>query len=139
MRKLYEWIDASGDGVVSGWKLQQRQATKLDSKLVVLRAAEVDSSGKVRLGASLIGGPGIDGYSSIYKLKIHGNVALRPMACLGPLNVNLEWTILARAIEKDGVLNPADAAATAERRRQEIMRNPKSRRLLWAEDDDPSK
>lgn len=138
MRRLYEWIDASGAGVVSGWKLQKKQSIKLDAKLPLLRTAEVSPSGKVELPPSLIGGPGIDGYASIYKLKIHGNVALRPMLCLGPLNLDREWTILARAVEKDGELKPTDAAATAESRRQEILKDPNSRRLLWEEDDDPS-
>lgn len=136
MRKLYERIDSSGDGVVSDWALETRQSAKLESKLPLLCRAEVDPSGKVNLPPGLIGGPGIDGYSSIYELKIHGNVALRPMLCLGPINRALEWTILARAIERDRSLKPSDAAAIAEARRQDIIKHPDNRRLLWEEEDD---
>jgi hypothetical protein len=138
MRKLYEWIDSSGDGVVSGWKLQERQSAKLDSKLPLLCRAEVSPGGKVDLPPGLIGGPGIDGQSWIYELKIHGNVALRPMLCLGPISRDREWTILARAVEKDRVLKPSNAAAMAEARRQDIIKNPDNRRLLWEEEDEPT-
>src|SRR4051812_44038266 len=104
MRKLYEWIGASGDGVVLAWPLQTAQYGKLDSKLALLRRAEVSLSGKVNLPPGLIGGLGINGYTSIYELKIHGNVALRPMLCIGPIDRDSEWTILARAVERDGKL-----------------------------------
>lgn len=136
MRRVYEWINSSGEGVVTNWGLQAKQSTKLDSKLALLRHAEVSTSGKVDLPPGLIGGPGIDGYSSIYELKVHGNVALRPMLCLGPINRDSEWTVLARAVEKDNKLKPPDVAATADGRRQDIIKHPNNRRLLWEEDED---
>jgi hypothetical protein len=136
MRKIYEWLDSAGKGVITDWpKLQERQRAKLESKLPMLREAEVDVAGHVNLPPNLLAGPGVYGQHEIYKMKIHGNVALRPMLCLGPIDRDREWTFLARAVEKDRVLIPEDAANDAETHRKEIIANPRRRRLLWEDDD----
>ena len=137
MRNVYEFVDATGHGEVTDWpKLQERQRAKLESKLPLLRNAEVDQTGRVTLPQDLLAGPGVYGQGHIYKLQIKGNVALRPMVCLGPLDRGSEWTILARAVERDRKLIPANAADEAESRRQLILKDPARRRLLWEDDDD---
>lgn len=137
MRKIYEWIDAGQRGIVTDWDLEVEQQAKLDNKLQMLRRAEVDAvTGRVSLPQNLLAGPGVYGQAAIYKLKVKGNVALRPMLSLGPIDLETEWTILAGAVERDRKLMPANAADVAEARRQEIRANPKRRRLLWDDDDD---
>lgn len=135
MRKIYEWIDGAGRGVITDWELQVAQQAKLDEKLQMLRRAEVDRVGRVTLPQSLLVGPNVYGQKWIYKLRVQGNVALRPMLALGPLDRETEWTILARAVERDRRTEPANAAELAETRRQEIQTNPTRRRLLWDDDD----
>ena len=137
MRKVYEFVDDAGHGVIEDWpRLQVAQRARLEAKVGKLRRAEVDRLGRVDLPPNLLAGPGIYGQSQIYKLKIHGNVALRPMLCLGPIDREAEWTILARAVERDNRLIPTNAADEAEERRNLILRDPNRRRLLWEDDDD---
>lgn len=136
MRKIYEWIDRRGCGVVSDWPLQEEQQAKLEERLAKLRMAEVDDrTGKVTLPQSLLAGP----MRLIYELKIHGRVALRPHLCLGPIDRKAEWTILVAAIERGNKLDPANAEEIAEERRREILADKSRRRLLWDEEDDATK
>jgi hypothetical protein len=132
--KVFEWIDLDGKGVVTDWGLQKPQRTKLDAKIDMLVEAEVDpASLKSNLPPGLLAGPGIDGQPFIYKLRVRGNIQLRPMVCLGPLNLN-EWTILFPAIEVGNVLKPIDAAGKADERRKQILAD-KNRRRLLVDDD----
>ena len=129
--KVYEWIDDDGKGEISAWpKLQTIQWAKLDGKIDKLVIAEVDpKTRKTTLPQTLLAGPNYEGYQHLYKLKGQGNVALRPLVCLGPFGLD-EWTILIRATERDNKMLPADAAARAEARRQILWLNRFRRKLL---------
>jgi hypothetical protein len=65
--------------------------------------------------------------SGIKKLKVHGNVQLRPHLCAGPINRSQEFTILVGAKEKDWKLDPSNAGEIAEKRRNEIVTDPTRR------------
>ena len=133
--KVYEWIDERGIGVVTGWRLQTIQRSKLEAKIDMLVSASVDPlSRQANLPANLLVGPGYDGQPFIYKLKARGNVQLRPMLCLGPFDFT-DWTILYPATERDDVLIPADAADKAEERRRALLVNRERRRLLVSDED----
>lgn len=134
--KIYEWLDENGKGVVTDWpKLQSSQRAKLDQKLDMLVRAEVDpQTRQANLPSNTLAGPGYDGEPFIYKLKVRGNVQLRPMLCLGPLDPP-EWTILYDSVEKAGKLIPHNAAALAEKRRKEIVTDPNRRRLVVDDED----
>lgn len=128
--RVYEWVDEGGKGEVSDWPLQAVQRGKLDAKLDMLVGAEVDpKTKKANLPSQLLAGPNFGGQQFIYKLKGRGNVAMRPMICLGPFG-DSEWTVLCRATEKDDKLIPANAADIAESRRKVILSNKFRRRLL---------
>lgn len=128
--KVYEWLDERGNGEVSDWGLDSEPQAKLDGKIDKLVIAEVDPrTKKSNLPQDLLSGPGFDGHQYIYKLKGRGKVQLRPMVCLGPF-ADDEWTILHRAVERGNKLIPADAAASAERRRQILCKDRLRRRLL---------
>jgi len=128
--KVFEWVDENGVGVVTGWRLQAAQRSRLDAKIDMLTEAVVDPvTRQANLPSNLLAGPGYEGQPFIYKLKARGNVQLRPMICLGPFHLN-EWTILYPATEKSGALIPVDAADKAETRRKEILVNKNRRRLL---------
>ncbi len=134
MRKVLETLEDNGEGVITGWDYNTgEQEAKLDRKMDMLQVAEVDLvTGKAVLPQDLLAGPGVYGQKWIYKLKIKGNVALRPMLALGPIDKTLEWTFLSRAVEKDGVTRPSGkkAAATAESRRLEVLAKTRDRCTL---------
>jgi hypothetical protein len=65
--------------------------------------------------------------SHIYKLRINGNKALRPMLCKGPIAMDTEYTMLIGAIEVNSVLDID--AEDAESRRSEIIEDPTRRRI----------
>jgi hypothetical protein len=133
--KVYEWIDENGVGVVTGWRLQTAQRTRLDAKIDMLVKAVVDPvTRKADLPPNLLAGPGVYGQPFIYKLKARGNVQLRPMICLGPFD-QTDWTILFPSTEKSGDIVPSNAADLAEIRRREILANRTRRRLLVDDED----
>ena len=88
-----------------------------------LKALEDNDPG---LLPNLISGP-IKGHPHIYKIKLGGRLALRPLLCRGPINNNAELTLLIGATEKGFQWEPRNAPETAEVRRQEIMNNSQRR------------
>jgi hypothetical protein len=64
--------------------------------------------------------------SHIYKLKVRGEKALRPLLCKGPFDMAREFTFLLGAIEVDGELD--EDAEDAEIRRTILLGDP-SRRI----------
>jgi len=64
----------------------------------------------------------------IYKMKIKGQVQLRPMACRGPFDLNREYTILVGWIERDNKRVPNDVKKKASENRTIVLANPERRR-----------
>ena len=118
---LYDYVDGIGRNSFKEWTktLQKDELAKLNQKLDMLRR-------EPELPPQLLAGP-LEG-KPIYKLRINGRVALRPMLCKGPINNDSEFTILMGATEKDRVLIPADAVDQAANRRTEVIANPGRRR-----------
>lgn len=103
---LYEFVDQGGRGVITSWSLQVRQQAQLDQKLDVLRSVE----DREQAEGSLIYGTG---ERSIFKVKVKGQVQLRPLLCYGPTRPRIEVTFLAQATEVGGELRPAGALSHA--------------------------
>lgn len=127
--------------MLSDWGIEKAQAGQLDAKLTALSKAEVDpTTGKVKLPTGLVAGPHVWGQKWIYKLRINGRVALRPMFCLGPIKNADEWTFLARAREVgNDTTEQKAAAATAASRRTEVMQSVRKRQKYpsdWNNDGD---
>lgn len=74
------------------------------------------------LPPQLLAGP-IKNYAHIYKMRINGRVALRPLLCKGPINNDQEFTLLKGATEMDRKLEPRNAPDIAVVRRGEILLN----------------
>ena len=135
-RSVWETTENNGDLVISDWDIPSEIAGKLESRLHLLRRAEVDAAGKVNLPHGALAGPNIYGQKWIYKLKVNGKQALRPMVCLGPSNKEREWTALARAREQDNdTSEQKSAAVTAASRRQQIIDGKRTRKILLDADD----
>jgi hypothetical protein len=110
--ELWDFLDGTGRNAITEWGRQQtkRDQARLDQKLD--RLAQMDF--ELAIGTKLLAGS-INKQKHIYKVRIHGDVQLRPMLCRGPRDVHGEYTLLLGAIEKGSVLTPNAAAAEANR------------------------
>lgn len=121
--KLYDYVDHRDNNDIKTWMrgLQKKERAKLNVKLDMLKNA----------GSNLPTGLLSDTkLPHIKKIRILGQVAVRLMVCKGPIDNQKEFTLLLGAIEKDRKLIPEDVEEKAEARRQEICKNPTSRRCL---------
>jgi hypothetical protein len=112
--KLYDYVDNRGINDFERWSLglQSSDRARLSQKLGMLQKLGPD------LPPQLLAGP-IKG--NIYKMRINGRVALRPLLCKGPINNDAEFTLLMGATERDRQWQPRNAPATAVVRRTEIV------------------
>jgi len=126
--KLYDYVSDRGINEIKEWSkdLQKKHLGKLNSKLDDLMQYGTG------LPPSLLSE---SGKPHIKKMRIHGDLAMRPMLCEGPTRddddkYNREFTLLIGAIEKDRKLDPEDAATIASKRRDEVEEHPTLRRRL---------
>lgn len=121
MWTLFDYVNEHGVNEFAQWTrgLEKRQRVKLNQKLDMLQKHGPD------LPPQLLAGPI---FTHIYKLKIKGNVQLRPMLCKGPISNDEEFTLLLGAIETDDELDhsPEEAA----RIREIVIAAPRNRRRL---------
>jgi hypothetical protein len=139
--KVFEYIDLRGRGVYTEWYLerQKNQRAALDAKLDAVRSAgEPGDTRRGELPPNMFRGPVREGnrsYPNTYKFTVNCDVALRPLACKGPVDEQSEWTILVPVIEV-GRKYPPGCFQEAEDRRLEILRDPSRRREILGDDDD---
>ena len=120
--ELFDYFDGGENDIARATRgLQKKERAKLGEKFVRL-----ETQGQDELFPGLLSGP-LRGARHIYKIKIKGPVAVRPLLCKGPQKMNQEYTILMIALERDNQLVPRDALRIAENRRQEIITNPQRR------------
>ena len=112
--ELYDYIDGRGTNEFKAWtqSLQKRDRAKLNAKLDML----------VKLGPELIphvltGTP----TPGIQKLRVKGNVQLRPMLCAGPIFIEKEFTLLLGAKEVQSKFVPKDADKIADKNKADIV------------------
>jgi hypothetical protein len=115
--RIYDYLDAGGNNVIKKWTgdLQKRERIKLNQKLDMLEQYGPE------LPPQLLAGPIFD---HVYKLKVQGNPKLRPLLCKGPINNEVEYTLLVGAKEIQWKLEPDDAEEQAATNRQAIIDNP---------------
>jgi len=130
VRQVWEALGRNNERTISDWAISSRSRGKLRAKIDTLRRAEVSVSGKIDLPFGTCDGPSMWGQKWIYKLKVNGEEALRPMFCMGPIVMATEWTFLSRAKEKDrDTTEQKTAAAEATLTRAGILRDPTKRAL----------
>lgn len=119
---LYDYVSASGRNEFKRWMddLQKKELSKLKAKIDML-AQDGDE-----LFPSLLTNTE---EHSILKLRIKGNVHLRPLLCRGPVSMEIEYTLLHGAKEVGDEWEPSDAPRRAEGRRQEVIKDPDNRRM----------
>jgi hypothetical protein len=69
----------------------------------------------------------LPGVASIFKLKVQGQVKLRPMICEGPGKGEAAFTFLLGAKEISWKYDPPDAPNTAEELRNDLIAHPNRR------------
>lgn len=119
---LFDYTDTNGINVIKAWtlKLEKTQRAKLNAKLDML----------AMLGSELIPHVLTDTPTpGIQKLRVKGNVQLRPMLCKGPINNENEFTLLIGATERDSRFVPDKADEKANDRKKIIIENPNRRCL----------
>lgn len=116
------WMAIEETNLRIGREVYRRSNVRdLNQKLRMLEKSGPD------LPPQLLAGP-IKHYAHIYKMKINGQVALRPLLCRGPIRNDEEFTMLKGATEVGWKWNPSNAPVIATERRQEVMDNPSHRR-----------
>ena len=99
---LWTFVSESGREVLRDWAnrigLPTLVRAQLDQKLDVLRQQPFD----VVIHTHLLAPVGKQRH--IYKLRVNGKVAARPMLCRGPLANESAYTLLVGAVERDGRL-----------------------------------
>jgi hypothetical protein len=110
----------------SGLSLQAAQRAKLDERLDRIEELE-------ELTFESIAGLIYPFHHALKKMKIHGEVALRPILTLGPIDAKHEVTFLLIAKEINGKL-PPDVKSVGLQRLQEVENDPKRRRQRYKRD-----
>jgi hypothetical protein len=120
---LFDYVDGAGANDFYAWSrgLQSEDLARLNRKIKML-----EDNGP-NLGPKLLAGP-LKGYAHIYKLRVRGLTELRPLLCKGPIDYELEFTLLKGASEVGGQWVPASAPSEARTRRQEVINDADNRR-----------
>jgi len=125
MIRLYEYIQ-SHEGVIGDWSIDSVPKAKLKIKIDALGQQE---SIQIAIDHEFL--VGLEGCHGILKMKIRGNVALRPLACRGPIDKDGEVTFLVQTIERDRKL-PKGVCQQARDRRDAVVADPSRRRpITW--------
>jgi hypothetical protein len=117
---IFDYIDPVDGNLFKEWsvRLQKKERAKLNQRLDSLAMH----------GSGLI--PGIlspSGIPSIFKLKIHGKVQLRPMLCEGPGRGEEAFTLLLGAFEVSDDYVPMGAPLLASRMREALIKDMRRR------------
>ena len=111
---LYDYADADNDNLILRWleddKITRRDRAKLNAKLDFLVRMDYN----LALGTKMLARV----YKNVLKMKVHGEVQLRPMLCQGPIDKASEYTLLAGAVETGGRLPESVMIESAKRRGQ---------------------
>lgn len=119
--ELYDYTDANGVNLFLEWSNDQQkvQRAKLNSKIDMLRLHGEELFPEVLTDTPVRG---------IRKIRVKGNVQLRPLLCRGPHGES-EYTFLMGAKEVGDKFDPRDAPETADARKS-IVAQDKGRRCI---------
>ena len=119
---IYDYVDSRGESVIQTWAsaigLSARMRGKFDLKVDLL------AKNGPSLPPQLLAGTKV---GHIKKLKIKGDVQLRPHLCIGPINSEKEYTFLVGAVERNWKLIPEDVLVQAQTCRTNIIASPSRR------------
>ena len=122
---VYDFIHVRQGNVIGKWVRELRGPDRARFKLKVRALSQIDYDRAI--GTKLLQGPV---YKHIYKLKIHGEIMMRPLLCRGPIDNDSEYTLLVGAREENFKLLPSSAPGEAGERRQQVIDDPANRRQI---------
>lgn len=110
---LFDYVDAHGRNDFADWTrdLQKTSRAKLNAKIDMLA-----KHGEELVPHLLTDTP----IAGVRKLRVKGQVQLRPLLCRGPANNHMEYTFLLGAFERGDKFDPEDAPDTADVRRSTV-------------------
>jgi hypothetical protein len=115
--RLWDFLDDRLKNVILQWvkddKLTKRDRAILNQKIARLAQDDFELAIKTKLLAGPV-------YKHVYKMRIKGDVQLRPMLCRGPINNDSEYTFLLGAVETGGKL-PFGCKEKAESNRSVVL------------------
>lgn len=121
---LWDFITERGRSILAEWvkddRLSSRDKAILNGRIDKLAKIDFDQA----IGTKLLNGPI---YKHVYKMKLKGDVMLRPMLCRGPVDIEAEYTFLLGAVEIGGKL-PKGSKEKAEQNRGTILDDHSRRR-----------
>ena len=117
---IYDYRSNRGNNPVKEWceRLEKKDLARLNQRLDLLEE-------KGHEFCPGLAGP-LRGSRHLYKIKVNGAVAVRLLLCKGPINMEVEYTILLGAFERDDEL-PEGTIETAEGYREEIIQDQRRR------------
>jgi hypothetical protein len=117
---LFDYTGSNGKNDIKEWTLdlEKIQRGKLNAKLDQLQRVGPDLFPHVLTGTDTPG---------ILKIRVKGNVQLRPMLCQGPIHHECEYTLLIGAVERGSCLIPDKADEKALERKETIINDPNRR------------
>ena len=99
--RLWDFLDDRLKNVIIQWvkdeKLTKRDRAILNQKITRLGQEDFDLAIKTKLLAGPI-------HKHVYKMRMKGDVQLRPLLCRGPVSNDTEYTFLLGAVETGGKL-----------------------------------
>jgi hypothetical protein len=120
--ELYEFLTTRDRPIIHEWVKQARLTTR-DRAALNLRFKRIRQVDFDLARGTLFNGPI---HKHVYKCVIHGEVMLRPMLCRGPFDLEVDYTLLLGAIERNWKL-PKGAVEQAEQNRDTIIGMPTRR------------
>lgn len=119
--QIFDYVNQSGKNEFREWASRQQKVPlgKLNEKIDLL----------MLYGETLFPHMLTDsGVAGILKLRVQGPVKLRPLLCRGPVNNQLEYTLLMGAKEVGNEWAPKGAPAAAAKLKIEVINDPANRR-----------
>jgi hypothetical protein len=122
--RIYCFLSERGANLIREWLDEERisssQRATFQAKIDIFERAGPDMSPGFITTTPIA--------ADIYKMKVKGQVQLRPMACKGPVDLDREYTILLGWIERDNRRVPNEVKAKAQQNRVILLSNPNRRR-----------
>lgn len=118
---IYDYVNRHGLNEFKEWTLglEKSQRAKLNEKIDKLTLFGDQLYPEMLTGTCVAG---------IQKLRVKGNVQLRPLLCKGPVNIQNEYTLLMGAKEVGSKWVPKGAPSTAATIKAEVIKDPAKRR-----------
>ena len=122
---VYDYLEANGVNPIEKFmrvSIEAKERVRLLARIQTLRSS----------GYSILGGNMLTDTREkhVKEIRVNGSVAVRTLLCRGPVDGNKEATLLFGTFERDNQYVPKNAPERAEKRRQQVAKDPSRRRTI---------